>query len=105
MSIKYKIELSIKAKNDLKNIILYINNDLKEFSIAQKYILIFKKTIKKLEYFPQKFAIIDDILLKEFKIRKIQIKNFIIFYTISDEKPIVTITRILYAKSNWINLI
>ena len=71
MSIKYKIELSIKAKNDLKNIILYIKNDLKEFSIAQKYILIFKKTIKKLEYFPQKFAIIDDILLKEFKIRKI----------------------------------
>ena len=47
MSIKYKIELSIKAKNDLKNIILYIKNDLKEFSIAQKYILIFKKTIKK----------------------------------------------------------
>ena len=94
MSTKYKIELSIKAKNDLK-----------EFSIAQKYILIFKKTIKKLEYFPQKFTIIDDILLKEFKIRKIQIKNFIIFYTISDEKPIVNITRILYAKSNWINLI
>ena len=105
MSIKYKIELSIKAKNDLKNIILYIKNDLKEFSIAQKYILIFKKTIKKLEYFPQKFAIIDDILLKEFKIRKIQIKNFIIFYTISEEKTIVTITRILYAKSNWIDLL
>ena len=27
MSIKYKIELSIKAKNDLKNIILYIKDE------------------------------------------------------------------------------
>ena len=30
MSEKYRIELSIKAKNDIKSIVLYIKNNLKE---------------------------------------------------------------------------
>lgn len=37
MTEKYKIKLSIKAKDDLKDIVLYIKNYLNEPAIANKY--------------------------------------------------------------------
>lgn len=36
MDEKYKINLSIKAKDDLKSIVLYIKNNLNEPAIANK---------------------------------------------------------------------
>lgn len=46
MSEKYKIELSVKAKEDIKSIILYIKNNLNEPSIANKYAKTIKEEIK-----------------------------------------------------------
>lgn len=48
MSEKYRIELSIKAKNDIKSIVLYIKNNLNEPSIANKYAKMIKEEIKTL---------------------------------------------------------
>ena len=42
MAEKYKVLLSTKAKEDLKNIVFYIKNNLKEPSIASKYAKIIK---------------------------------------------------------------
>lgn len=78
MSEKYKIELSIKAKEDIKSIVLYIKNSLNEPSIANKYAKTIKEEIKTLEYFPKKFAIIDDDSIKDLEIRKINIKNYLL---------------------------
>ena len=68
MSEKYKIELSIKAKDDIKSIVLYIKNVLNEPSIASRYAKTLRKEIKKLEYSPKKFAIIDDDAIKDLKL-------------------------------------
>ena len=103
MSNKYKIQLSIKAKNDLKEIVLYIKNELKEPAIANRYTNLVKREIQKLEYFPQKFAIIDDDIIKDLNIRKININNYIVFYTIDDEVKRVNIVRILYGASDWLS--
>lgn len=80
MSEKYKIELSMKAKEDIKSIVLYIKNNLNEPSIASKYAKTIKEEIKTLEYSPKKFAIIDKDFIKDLNIRKINIKNYIAFY-------------------------
>lgn len=50
MSKKYRIELSIKAKNDIKSIVLYIKNNLNEPSIANKYAKMIKEEIKTLGF-------------------------------------------------------
>ena len=49
MAEKYEVKLSIKAKDDLKGIIIYIKNELNEPAIASKYTRIIKKEIKNLE--------------------------------------------------------
>ena len=75
MDEKYEIKLSIKAKDDLKSIVLYIKNNLNEPSIANKYAKIIREEIQTLEYSPQKFAIIDDSSVKDLNFRKLII-NF-----------------------------
>ena len=102
MTEKYKVLLSIKAKEDLKNIVFYIKNNLREPVIASKYVKIIKDEIKLLSYFPQRNEIIDDDIIKDLKIRKLIIRNYIAFYRINEENNIVNIERILYSASDWI---
>ncbi len=94
--IKYIVQMSIKAKNDLKNIINYIKYELIEPSIAQKYAKIIKEEIKRLEYSPQKYSAISSDNVKINNTRKLVIKNYIVFYRINEEEKIVNIVRILY---------
>ena len=103
MDEKYEIKLSIKAKDDLKSIVLYIKNNLNEPAIANKYAKIIREEIQTLEYLPQKFAIIDDSSIKDLNFRKLIIKNYIAFYRVNEENKIVNVERILYGASNWIN--
>lgn len=103
MDEKYEIKLSIKAKDDLKSIVLYIKNNLNEPAIANKYAKIIREEIQNLEYSPQKFAIIDDSSVKDLNIRKLIIKNYIAFYKVNEESKVVNVERILYGASNWIN--
>lgn len=103
MSEKYRIELSIKAKNDIKSIVLYIKNNLNEPSIANKYAKMIKEEIKTLEYSPKKFAIIDGDTIKDLKIRKLNIRNYLAFYRVNEEEKVVNVERILYGSSEWIN--
>jgi len=100
---KYKIQLSIKAKEDLKNIVRYVKYELLEPLIAQKYAELIKNEIKTLEHMPQKFAVIDTNIVKYDNFRKLIIKNYIAFYRINEEEKIVNIERILYGSTDWKN--
>lgn len=101
--VKYKVQLSIRAKNDFKSIISYIKNELLEPSIAKRYAKLIKEEIQNLEYLPQKFAIIDPKIVKYDNFRKSVIKNYIAFYRINEEEKIVNVERILYGGSDWKN--
>ena len=101
MSKKYDVKLSIEAEKDLQGISIYIKDKLKEPIIAKKHAHIMKKEIKSLEYFPERYAIIDNKKIKELGIRKLIIKNYIAFYRINEDKKIVNVERILYGASDW----
>ena len=58
---------------------MYIKNELEEPSIARKYAELIKKEIESLEYYPQKYAIIDNDNVKDLEIRKMPVKNYIVF--------------------------
>lgn len=71
--------------------------------MAEKYMYLMKREIKTLEYNLRRYAIIDNKKIKDLRIRKLIIKNYIAFYRVNDEKNIVTVERILYGASNWMN--
>lgn len=100
---KYKVQLSIQAKNDYKSIIRYIKYELLEPTIAEKYAELIRNELNSLEYQPQKFAIIDYDIIKKYNFRKLIIKNYIAFYRINEDEKIVNVERILYNGTDWKN--
>ncbi len=102
---KYKIKFSKDARNDYFNIIRYIKYKLFEPDIANNYAKMIKEEINKLEYTTQSFAIIPNDTIKYNNIRKLIIKNYIVFYRVNESDKMVNIERILYGASNWEEII
>ena len=100
---KYNIEYSMESKQDLIDIKRYMKYNLQEPNTAQKLIAKIKKEIDSLKDNPEMYSIIDDDIIKSFKIRKLVIDNYIVFYRINDEK--IQIVRVMYGRRNWITLL
>ena len=100
---KYNIEYSMEAKQDLMDIKRYIKYNLQEPNTAQKLITKIKKEIDSLKDNPEMYSIIDDDIIKRFKIRKLVVDNYIVFYRINDEN--IQIVRVMYGRRNWITLL
>lgn len=86
---------------DLKRILLYIKDNLHEPNIAK---IIYKKMIDKiysLEINPKKYQIVNNVFIKDAEIRKINMKNYLIFYKIYEQDNEVQILKILHNKRNW----
>ena len=100
---KYNIEYSMESKQDLIDIKRYIKYNLQEPNTAQKLITKIKKEIDRLKDNPEMYSVIDDDLIKRFKIRKLVVDNYIVFYRINDEN--IQIVRVMYGRRNWITLL
>ena len=60
-----------------------------------------EKAISSLSHMPERFALVDDKLLAAWGIRFIRIKNYLAFYTVSQDEHTVYVLRFLYGKSDW----
>ena len=100
---KYNIEYSMESKQDLIDIKRYIKYNLQEPNTAQKLITKIKKEIDSLKDNPEIYSIIDDDIIKRFKIKKLVVDNYIVFYRINDEN--IQIVRVMYGRRNWITLL
>ena len=100
---KYNIEYLMESKQDLIDIKWYIKYNLQEPNTIQKLITKIKKEIDSLKDNPEMYSIIDDDIIKRFKIRKLVVDNYIVFYRINDEN--IQIVRVMYGRRNWITLL
>lgn len=98
---KYVVEISETAKQDLENIILYLRHSLAGDIIADKYKILFKQGFKDLEYIAGSMAILDEKLTGHRNIRKLNVRNYIIFYTINEEHKKAIVLRIGHAFMDW----
>ncbi len=98
----YAVKFSPKAYNDLKNINEYICKELLEPDIAHEMSRLITDEISKLEYFPFRNPKVMSEKIKHENLRKMLVKNYIIFYDVDENSKLVNIHRILYAYSDWI---
>ena len=98
---KYIVELSETAEQDLENIISYLKYDLAGDIIADKYKMLFKQKLKDLENVAGSMTILDESLTGHKNIRKINVRNYIIFYVIDEEKTKAIVVRIGHAFMDW----
>ena len=98
---KYIVEVSETAEQDLENIISYLKYDLAGDIIADKYKMLFKQKLKDLENVAGSMTILDESLTGHKNIRKINVRNYIIFYVIDEEKSKAIVVRIGHAFMDW----
>ena len=102
---KYKIVFESHALRDLREIVRYIAEILKEPVIAERIHNSIKNQILSLEVMPYRHKLIDDEVLYKKEIRKIPVENYLVFYCVTEKSKTVHIFRILYNRREWKNLI
>jgi len=98
---KYIVEMSETAKNDLENIILYLRYNLSGDILADKYKILFKQELKNLENIAESMPILDENLTGHKNIRKINVRNYIVFYIVDEENSKAFVLRIGHAFMDW----
>ena len=98
---KYIVDVSETAKKDLKNIISYLRYDLAGDIIADKYKVLFKQTLKDLDNLAESMPILDESLTGHKNIRKLNVRNYVLFYVVDEEKSKVAVVRVGHAFMDW----
>ena len=98
----YKLEYLPVARQDLIDIIRYISQELKNPDAANNLAVKLVEATEKVTAFP--YANPSYQPLKH-EYRKILVQNYLILYWVDEEKKLVTVARVLYAKRNYRRLL
>ena len=101
----YKVLIEASVERDLDEIFNYICNDLHAPEAAKGLFIKLRENISALSTFPFRHTLIAEEPFKMIGIRKIQVENYTIFYTVNEEPKTVKVLRILYYRREWQMLI
>lgn len=100
---KYTVNISKVAKDDLREIYKYIAYDLLSPQTALNQLERLEEKIYSLENMPTKYRVYDKEISTE--IRFVPVNNYCVFYKINEENLIVDIIRIIYSGRNIENVL
>ena len=95
---QYKVEITREALQDMEDIYNYIAIDLLAPENAMGQYNRIADEILTLDSFPERFRIMEFEPEKSMKLRRVLVDNYSIFYTIREDKVIVT--DVLYTASD-----
>ena len=98
---KYIVEISKTAEQDLENIISYLLFSLAGDIIADKYKILFKQKLQNLENIAGSMPVLSEDLTGHKNIRKINVRNYIVFYIVDDENSKALVVRMGHAFMEW----
>ena len=87
---QYKVEITKEALQDMEDIYNYIAIDLLAPDNAMGQYNRIADEILTLDTFPERFRIMDSEPEKRMELRRMLVDNYSVFYTIRDERVIVT---------------
>ena len=102
---EYKIEITARAKRDLREVHAYISGTLKEPNVADELLDKIETKILTLKSMPFRHAVERDERLKLRNLRKLIVDNYLVFYTVIEKTETVFVVRVLYARRDWMNLL
>lgn len=101
----YNIHITRAAEKDLNSAADYIEFMLLNPQAVDDLLDEAERKLSELSTFPEKFALVDDPVLKAWGIRFTLVKNYIAFYVISEENRTIYIVRFLYRKRDWASIL
>ena len=102
---KYEVLFSEQAQRDLKEIVIYLSLNLLEPNVAKDILSEIDKSILSLEEMPYRYCFVSDDLIKKAGIRKLIVKNYIVFFKVYEARKTVGIVRVMYGRRKWQKMI
>ncbi len=101
----YDIHITAAADADLNNAADYIDHILLNPQAADDLLDEAEQQISDLSAFPEKYALVEDPVLNAWGIRLTLVKDYLAFYTVSEEEKRVYIIRFLHSRQNWAGIL
>ncbi len=98
---QYSIVYTRLAKSDIGEIVTYTSETLKAPKAALDLVSALEKSIKTLEKFPYAHQVYITNKMLENEYRFIPVKNYLVFYTVKEDKKKVIISRIFYGSMDY----
>ena len=102
---QYKVIITEPAVNDLDEIAEYIISQFSAPMTALNLIESIESAVMSLSHMPHRCPLVDDERLKAMSYRKLNVKNYIVFFTIDEDNKTVVIERILFARRDWLHIL
>ena len=95
-----KYLITDNAKEDLNKIFEYICVELCNPKFAISFNEELEETLNRICAFPQLYPVIENENFRNECIRKVRLKNYLLYYSFDVIKDVVIVLRIVYAKRN-----
>lgn len=97
MNERFNIFYSPEALEDIRKIYSYIAFELQVPETAQKQIARIRKEVRTLDFMPMRYSLVDWEPWKSMRMHSVPIDNYVVYYTVDNEKLSVTIIRVFYS--------
>lgn len=97
---QWNIEFAPAARRDLRSITGYIANTLQEPETAQRLYRRIRQAINALSELPERCPVYQQEPWRSRGVRKLLIGNFMVLYHTEEERNVVFVMRIVYARQN-----
>ncbi len=101
----YDVYIERSAERDLRGILRYITETLKEPQAARRIFSSVRTEIFLLRQFPARHSITNAEPYSSQGVRKMPVENYTVFYTIDENARRVNVFRVLYNRRDWENLL
>ena len=97
----YKLEYLPVARKDMLEIVRYISGELQNPDAADRLAVELVDAAESVLTFPYATPAYQPIRPLKHEYRKILFQNYLMFYWVDEEKKLVTVARVVYAKRDY----
>ena len=95
---QYEVKLTPQAMEQIQETVSYISHILLEPEIARHWANLLQQKISLLNSMPVRFPLTEEEPWHTYGMRKMTVKNFLVYYLIAEEKKAVTVMAVIYGR-------
>ena len=95
---EYQVCVTPQAIEQIGQIFSYIKFTLREPETANRWAGFLQKEIAELCFMPSRYPLTEEEPWRSNGIRKMSVKNFLIYYLVDEEKKTVSVTAVIYGR-------